>query len=444
MTARNAAVRGIAASLSAALVPCIALAAGESPSVTATLNQLYPELDALYLDLHRTPELSWHEEKTAAKMAEQLGKIGFEVTTGVGRNGVVGVLKNGAGPTVMLRTELDALPVEEKTGLPYASKVTARNDAGETVSVMHACGHDIHMASWVGAATILARGKDRWRGTVVMIGQPAEEVVSGAAAMLADGLFTRFPKPDYAIAVHSLGVLPAGQIGIVPGYALANMDTVEITIYGKGGHGAIPHLAVDPIVIGARTVLTLQTIVAREVNPLDPAVVTVGSFLGGTKSNIIPADVKLQLTVRSYKNEVQKQLLAAIARIAKAEALAGNAPREPLVVVDPHGTTHSTFNNETLIGRLRPVLAGAFGAANVVDFQRIMASEDFSEYGHAGVPAVLFWIGATEPAKFADLKSKGVVPPNNHSPLFSPDRERTIRTGTTTLALSALELLGNP
>jgi len=254
------------------VVLATAIAAG-----VAGLDQIYPDLDALYLDLHQSPELSWHEDKTAAKMAAQLHKLGFEVTTGVGRTGVVGVLHNGKGPTVMLRTELDALPVEEKTGVPYASKVTTRNDAGETVSVMHACGHDIHMASWVGAATLLAREKERWRGTLVMVGQPAEEVVSGAAAMLADGLYTRFPRPDFALAVHDIGTLPAGQVGIVPGYALANVDTVEITIYGKGGHGAWPHRAVDPIVIGARTVVSLQTIVAREVNPLDPGVRPRGS-----------------------------------------------------------------------------------------------------------------------------------------------------------------------
>jgi hippurate hydrolase len=252
----------------------------------------------------------------------------------VGGYGVVGVLRNGKGPTVMLRTELDALPVKEQTGLPFASTLTTADSSGATIPVMHACGHDIHMTSWVGAATLLSRSKDRWRGTVVMIGQPAEEIGSGAKAMLADGLFTRFPKPDFAVAIHDTQLLPAGQVGVTPGFAFARMDAVDITVFGKGGHGAAPHQTIDPVVIAARTVVALQTIVAREVNPTDPAVVTVGSIHGGTKHNIIPDEVKLQLTVRSYKEEVQKRLLASIERIARAEAAAAGAPKEPVVTVD--------------------------------------------------------------------------------------------------------------
>jgi hippurate hydrolase len=409
-----------------------------------TVDAIYPDLDRLYQDLHQNPELSWHEEKTAAKMAVQLRALGYEVTTGVGKTGVVGVLRNGKGPTVMLRTELDALPMEEKTGLPYASKVVTKNDAGDNVSVMHACGHDIHMTSWVGAATLLARSKDRWRGTVVMVAQPAEEVVAGAAAMLADGLYTRFPKPDYALAVHDIGLLPAGQVGVVPGFALANMDTVEITIYGKGAHGASPHRSIDPVLIAAKTVVALHNIVSREIDPIDPAVITVGSIHAGTKSNIIPDQARLQITVRSYKDEVQKQLLAAIARVARGEVLAGGSTREPLVVVDPHGTTHSTFNDEVLTKRLANVLSRTIGEANVVPYPQVMGSEDFSEYGHAGVPATLFWIGSTDPATFAALKAKGMAPPSNHSSLFAPDKERTIRTGVTVLTAGAMELLAKP
>jgi hippurate hydrolase len=409
-----------------------------------TVDAIYPDLDRLYQDLHQNPELSWHEEKTAAKMAVQLRALGYEVTTGVGKTGVVGVLRNGKGPTVMLRTELDALPMEEKTGLPYASKVVTKNDAGDNVSVMHACGHDIHMTSWVGAATLLARSKDRWRGTVVMVAQPAEEVVAGAAAMLADGLYTRFPKPDYALAVHDIGLLPAGQVGVVPGFALANMDTVEITIYGKGAHGASPHRSIDPVLIAAKTVVALHNIVSREIDPIDPAVITVGSIHAGTKSNIIPDQARLQITVRSYKDEVQKQLLAAIARVAWGEVLAGGSTREPLVVVDPHGTTHSTFNDEVLTKRLANVLSRTIGEANVVPYPQVMGSEDFSEYGHAGVPATLFWIGSTDPATFAALKAKGMAPPSNHSSLFAPDMERTIRTGVTVLTAGAMELLAKP
>jgi hippurate hydrolase len=377
-------------------------------------------------------------------MADHLRALGFEVTAGVGKNGVVGLLRNGKGPTVMLRTELDALPVEEKTDLPYASKVVTKNDAGDNVYVMHACGHDIHMTSWVGAATLLTRSKDRWRGTVMMVAQPAEEVASGAAAMIADGLFTRFPKPDFALAVHDIGALPAGQVGVVPGFALANMDTVEITIYGKGAHGSAPDESIDPVLIAAKTVVALHHIVSREIYARDPAVITVGSIHAGTKSNIIPDQAKLQITVRSYKDDVQKRLLAAIGRVAKGEALAGGATKEPLVMIDPHAA-HSTFNDEALTKKLANVLARTpIGEGNVVPFTPVMGSEDFSEYGRAGVPAVLFWIGATEPATFAAFRAKGTWPPGNHSPLFAPDKERTIRTGVTVLTVGAMDLLAKP
>ena len=423
------------------LGPSMALGEANLQPALAPLDSIYRDLDALYLDLHQTPELSLQEEKTAAKMAARLRTLGFEVTTGVGGNGVVGVLRNGSGPTVMLRTDLDALPMEEKTGLPFASKVRAKNPAGETVPVMHACGHDIHMTSWVGAATLLVRAKDRWRGTLVMVGQPAEELVSGAAAMLADGLFTRFPKPDFAVGIHDIGYLPSGQIGVVPGYMLANVNTVEVTFYGKGGHGSTPHATIDPIVMASRAVVAFQTIVAREVDPIEHAVVSVGSFHAGTKSNIIPDEAKLQITVRSYKDEVQKQVLAAIARIAKGEAIAAGAPREPRVFVEP-SSAHATFNDEALTRRLSAALSRALGESNVVPFPPMMGSEDFSEYGRAGVPATMFWIGATEPARFAAAKAKGELPPNNHSSLYAPDRERTIRTGVATLTVSALELLG--
>ena len=430
--------------LSASVLLVATAAAQGAHESMPTADAIYPDLERLYLDLHQNPELSWHEEKTAAKMAAQLRSLGYDVTTGVGKIGVVGLLRNGKGPTVMLRTELDALPMEEKTGVPYASKAVMKNDAGENVNVMHACGHDIHMTSWVGAATLLARSKDQWRGTVMMVAQPAEEVAAGAAAMIADGLFTRFPRPDFALAVHDIGSLPSGQVGVVPGFAFASMDTVDITIYGKGAHGAAPHRSIDPVLIAAKTVVALHNIVSREIDPLDPAVITVGSIHAGTKSNIIPDQAKLQITVRSYKDEVQKQLLSAIARVTKGEALAAGATKEPLVVVDPHGTTHSTFNDEVLTKRLASVLSRTIGEGNVVPFPQVMGSEDFSEYGHAGVPAVLFWIGATEPATFAALKAKGMAPPSNHSSLFAPDRERTIRTGVTVLTAGAMDLLAKP
>lgn len=407
------------------------------------LDALYPSLDALYQELHRTPELSLHEEKTAAKMAAQLRGLGFEVAEKVGGTGVVGVLRNGKGPTVLLRTELDALPVKEQTGLSYASTVTAKDDSGATVPVAHACGHDVHMTSWVGAATLLARAKDRWRGTLVMMGQPAEERVLGARAMIDDGLFTRFPRPNFAVAVHDMPLYPSGQVAHHPGFLMANSSSVEVVIRGKGGHGARPHDTVDPVVIAARTVLALQTLVSREVNPLDPAVVTVGSIHGGTKSNIVPDEVKLQLTVRSYKDEVQKHLLDGIARIARAEAAAAGASKEPTVTIT-EGTAHATWNDPALDARLAAALTRALGKENVVEATPQMVSEDFSEIGRAGIPAVQLWIGAAEPKALAKARAEGRNLPGLHSSEFAPDRERTIRTGVTVLTLSAIELLGKP
>jgi hippurate hydrolase len=284
--------------------------------IAAQVQAVYPRSEALYLDLHQHPELSFHETETAAKLANELRQLGYEVTTGVGRVGIVGVLKNGTGPTVMLRTELDALPVTENTGLSFASTVRTKDDAGNEVGVMHACGHDIHMAAWVGTARIMAANRGQWRGTLVLIGQPAEEIVSGAKAMIADGLLTRFPRPDFALAVHDDARLPAGVIGYHAGPILTNADAVSIRIFGRGGHGARPEATVDPIVIAARTVLALQTIVSREISPFDPAVITVGSIHGGTKNNIIPDEVQLQLTVRSFTDPVRQHLLSAIDRIA--------------------------------------------------------------------------------------------------------------------------------
>jgi hippurate hydrolase len=307
---------------------------------------------------------------------------------------------------------------------------------------MHACGHDIHMASWVGAATLLSRGKTLWHGTLVMVGQPAEEAGGGAREMIEDGLFTKFPKPDFAVAIHDSASAAAGKVEYVPGYSFANVDSVDITIYGKGGHGAYPHTTVDPVVIAARTVLALQTIVARENNPLDPAVVTVGSIHGGTKHNVIPDEVKLQLTVRSYKESVRKHLLEAIARIAKAEAAAGSAPKPPEVKVTDG--TPATYNDPALTKRVAGALQRGLGAANVSEGLPVMAGEDFSEYGRAGVPATVVWVGAVEPKKLEAAKAGGPPLTSLHSSEFAPDREPTIRTGVKTVTLAALELLGKP
>lgn len=432
-----------AVGVAAFLVRASAFAADAAGSpVLAPLDALYPDLEKLYLDLHQSPELSFHEEKTSAKMAERLRALGFEVTTGIAKTGVVGILRNGKGPTVMLRTDLDGLPVEEQTGLPYASRTTATDDAGETVHVMHACGHDVHMTSWIGAATLLSRSKDRWRGTLMMVGQPAEEKGNGAGRMIADGLFTKFPKPDFAFAIHDSAQAPAGTVQSISGYALASVDSVDITIHGRGGHGAYPHQTVDPIVIAARTVLALQTIVGRENNPLDPAVVTVGSIHGGTKHNIIPDEVKLQLTVRSYKEEVRKRLLSAIERIAKAEAAAAGAPKPPDVAVTDG--TAATYNDPAVTKRVADALRRGLGAANVSDADPVMGGEDFSEYGRAGVPSTLVWVGAVERKKFEASKAGGAPLPGLHSSGFAPDPAPTIRTGVRTVTLAALELLGRP
>ena len=406
----------------------------------AGIDAIYPELDALYIDLHQNPELSGQESKTATKLADRLRRLGYEVTTGVGGHGIVALMRNGDGPTVMLRTDMDALPVEEKTGLPYASKVSAPGPSGTMVPVMHACGHDVHMSSLIGAATLLARMKDRWKGTLMLIGQPAEETLSGAEAMIKDGLFTRFPKPTYAVAIHDTNILPAATVGYSSGYLLANLNTVSITIHGRGGHGAYPNRTIDPIVIAARTILSLQTIVARENNPLDPAVVTVGSIQGGTKANIIPNDVTMLLTVRSYKEEVRKRLLSAIERIAKAEAAAANAPQEPTIKILE--TAVATYNDPGLTKRLVKVLSAGLGESNVRETPPQMGSEDFSLYGQAGVTAVLLWVGAVEPKKFAQAKASGATLPGPHSSLFAPEREPTIRTGVSVLTLAALDLLG--
>ena len=409
--------------------------------VLAALPALYAELETLYIDLHRTPELSYHEERTAAKLAERLRGLGFEVTTGIGGHGLVGLLRNGEGPTVMVRTDLDGLPVEERTGLPYASTVRVQDPAtGGEVSVMHACGHDVHMTAWIGTATLLARSRSRWSGTLLLVGQPAEERGTGARAMLEAGLFERFPKPDFAVAIHDSADLPAGQVGAVSGYALANVDSVDITIHGKGGHGAYPHKTVDPVLIAARTVVALQSIVARENNPLDPAVVTVGSIHGGTKHNIIPDQVRLQLTVRSYKDDVRARLLAAIERIARAEAEAAGAPRPPEVMVSE--STPATYNDPELTRRVTAAVAAALGKDRVVDVPPVMGAEDFSEFGRAGVPAVLLWVGAVEPETHRAANAEGRTLPSLHSPLFAPDRERTLRTAVATETAAALELLG--
>lgn len=412
---------------------------GEAQSVTAEVDAIYPQSEALYIDLHRHPELSLHEQQTAAKLAAGLRGLGYTVTTGVGQTGVVGILKNGDGPVVMLRTELDALPVEEQTGLPYASTVKTKDDKGAVVGVMHACGHDIHMASWMGTARIMASTRTRWRGTLMLIGQPAEESGDGAKAMLADGLFSRFPRPDYALAVHDDARWPAGIIGFHAGPILSNVNSVNITIFGRGGHGARPESTVDPIVIAARTVLALQTIVSRETSPFDPAVVTVGSIHGGTRPNIIPAEVKLELTVRSLNEAVRTHLLSAIDRIAKAEAAAAGAPREPLIEVSEGG--YALVNDPALTQRVAGALVRELGERQVMDMPPEMASEDFSEFQRAGSPTLMLRIGAVERSKYDAALKSGASLPSLHSPLFAPDREPTIKAAVAAEVTALRELM---
>jgi hippurate hydrolase len=409
-----------------------AAAAGAAPAGTALpapfaeqLNANYPAVESLYQDLHRNPELGFNEHQTAARLAELAKKLGFEVTTGVGGTGVVAILKNGPGPTVMLRTEMDALPVQEKTSLPFASKVTGKNAAGETVPVMHACGHDLHMSAWYGTAKLMADNRKAWSGTLMLVGQPSEENVHGAEAMLKDGLFKRFPKPDYALSFHDDASGPSGTVMYHAGPFRASSDVVNITVFGQGGHGAVPHESRDPIVIAARLVLGLQTLVSRENNPLDPVVITIGSIQGGTQANIIPDQVKLSLSVRTFKPEVRKRVLASIAREAKGEALAAGAPKEPLVEVQTG--TDSVVNDPALVERMVKAVQGAVGPEFVKEMPAKMTSEDFSQYGQQpGVKAVLLHVGAVDAGRLDAAKKAGQPLPGTHSPQWAPDFKPTV------------------
>src|SRR6266853_5127378 len=336
-----------------ALLCLLAIAASAQNPIAAQVDAVYPDIESLYMDLHRNPELAFQEVQTAAKLAARVRALGYEVTTEVRRTGIVAVMKNGPGPTVMLRTELDALPVEEKTGLPFASQVVVKNGNGQSTPVMHACGHDIHMSAWAGTARLMAEHKDRWHGTLVMVGQPAEEAGGGALAMLKDGLFTRFPRPDFALSLHDDDTMPAGTIGYHPGPFRAMSDGVTIVVHGRGGHAAMPMNTVDPVVLAARIVVALQTIVARENNPTDPVVITVGSIHGGTQANVIPDEVRLQLSVRTYTPEVRRKTLAAIRRIARGEAISAGAPREPEVITPGENATEAVvYNDPALTARL--------------------------------------------------------------------------------------------
>jgi amidohydrolase len=432
------------------LVPAVALAQ-QTPQSLADAE--LPSLVGIYKDIHSHPELSGYEERTAALIAKELRAAGCQVTEHLGKYdnpklkgyGVIGVLKNGDGPTVLVRTDMDALPVEEETGLPYASKVTTKNDEGKDVHVMHACGHDAHVAAFIGTARALAKLKDQWHGTILFVAQPAEELGTGARALLKAGLYDRFGKPDFALGFHDKADLETGLIGVTEGYTYANVDSVDVTVYGVGGHGAYPHKTKDPIVLAAEMINAWQTIASRKNNPLDPIVVTVGSIHGGTKHNIIPNEVKMQLTVRTYKSDVRERVLADIDRIAKGCATAAGVPpeRAPIVTLRKDEFCPATYNNPELTRRLIGVWKNSLGDENVEIVDPTMGGEDFSEYSLAdhSIPAVDFHIGAVDAAKIAEYKQAGKELPSLHSSNFAPVPEPTIRVGVIGMTSAVLELM---
>jgi amidohydrolase len=429
------------------------IGAAQNPALDARVDQELPSLVSTYKALHAAPELSHHEDQTAALLARELRGFGYDVTEHVGKypkpewqgHGIVAVMKNGAGPTVLVRADMDALPVEEQTGLPYASHVHTKNDAGLDVGVMHACGHDIHVTTLIGTAKLLAAMKDQWHGTLVLIGQPSEETIDGARAMLADGLYSRIPRPDYALALHDSSDLEVGKISYTPGYALASSTAVEVTIRGRGAHGSRPEVSKDPIVLAAEFIMAIQTIVSRENSPFDPAVVTVGSIHGGTKGNIIPDDVHLQLTVRTYKEEVRQHILASLDRIAKGVALAGGVPedRAPIVKASENEATPATYNDPALTAREAAALRKGLGPENVIEDKPVMGSEDFGLFGLEGhqIPTLMLRVGAIDADRIANSQRTGVPLPSLHSALFWPVPEPTIRTGVKAMTLAVLELM---
>ncbi|HKQ39461.1 MAG TPA: amidohydrolase [Verrucomicrobiae bacterium] len=441
--------------IATSLACLLALAAAQYTPAADWQKLIEPDLPRLvqtYKHLHASPELSYFEEKSAAFLASELRQLGFEVTEHIGKyqqqglagHGLVGVFKNGAGPVVLVRTDLDALPVAEKTGVPYASKARMKNENGEEVSVMHACGHDIHMTCFVGTAKLLVALKNQWKGTLLFVGQPAEEVIAGARAMLADNLYQRVPKPTYALALHDNPFLPAGTVGYTPGYALASSTPVDILVRGLGGHGSKPESAKDPVVLASQLVMALQTLVSRENSPFDPVVLTVGTIHGGTKRNIIPDEVKLEITLRTYKEDVRQRVIASIERMAKGMAAAAGVPpeRAPVVHVDEPLAGPPTYNDPALTDRLVRVFGQTLGTNNVIKVDPVMGSEDFGFFSlNQQIPAAMFWLGATDPVKFAESKKNGTPLPFLHSPLFAPLPEPTIRTGIIAMTAAVLDLM---
>ena len=416
-----------------------ALIAGELAALVAT-----------YERLHAAPELSGQEAGTSALLAREYGVLGFEVTEGIGRYrhhdwqgyGVVAVLENGAGPTVLIRADMDALPVEEKTGLPYASRARGLCRDGREVAVMHACGHDVHMSVLIGAARVLASLAGEWRGTLVLVGQPGEEGGDGAQAMLDDGAYRLCPQPDFALALHATLALPAGSIGYVPGNFMASFTELEVTVRGVGAHGSAPECGKDPIVMAAQLIVALQSVVSRETSPFEPAVLTVGSIHGGTASNIIPEEVCLLLSIRSYDDRVRDRMIAAVGRIARGVAIAAGLPEELAPVVVVRAAHPATYNDPVLTERLACALRPVLGEGEVVRTRPLMVSEDFGSWGLSGlIPTCMFWLGAADPARLAESRRSGVPLPSHHSPLFAPEPEPTLATGVKALSAAALHLL---
>ncbi len=426
-----------------ALLALALLALPQEPE--SWLQERLPGLVGLYQDLHRNPELSFQESRTSSLLAERLRGLGFEVTEGVGGTGVVGLLENGAGPRLLLRTDMDALPVEEATGLPWASRARAQTADGRETGVMHACGHDLHMTVWAGTLEWLAAHREAWSGTLLAVAQPAEEIGAGARAMLEDRLYERFGRPDYCLALHTASDLPAGWIGWTSGFALANVDSVDIRIHGRGGHGSAPHTTRDPIVLAARIVLGLQTLVSRELDPQEPGVVTVGSIHGGTKHNIIPETVDLQLTVRSYSDEARRLLLDGIRRTARFEARAAGFPEAllPEVQVREEEYTPATWNDPELVERLNRVFAGVLGPERLVQRKPTMGGEDFGRYSKAaGSPGYMFWLGAIPEERWRAAQEPGAPPlPSLHTNTFAPLAGPAIRTGVLCMTAAVRELL---
>ena len=435
-----------------ALLLCLSTAPSWAQTLPAVVKGEVPDLVETYKGIHSHPELSHHEEHTSALLAGELRKAGYTVTEHIGKYpdgsqayGVIAILENGPGPRLLIRTDLDALPVIEETGVPYASQVKTKNAAGQDVGVMHACGHDIHITTMIGTARALVALKKQWHGTLMLVGQPSEELVDGARAMLADHLYERFGTPDLAIGLHDTNTRAAGTVSVTSGPAMAGVTSVDVVMRGVGGHGARPQEGKDPVVMAAEFVVQLQTIVSRQENPRDPAVVTVGDIHGGTKRNIIPNEVKLELTTRAFTDPSQQIIIEGIQRAAQGVALSAGVPADlaPIVTILPNESSPPTYNDPALTTRVKSALVTALGKSNVFDEDPIMASEDFGLFGLEGhrIPTVLFWLGAIEPAKFAVAQAAGKLAPGLHTSRFQPDPELTLRTGVTAMTSVAISLL---